>query len=208
MTSIMGLTEITLDTDLNRPQRENLLLVRSLARSLLLIIDDLLDISKRMYHRKHFSARLLTNVRSVETGRMIMEQVPFSFRQTVFGILKPLGVRAAGSNVNLIYDVDPDIPDQLIGDFLRLQQVITNLVRNAIKFSSLGVAGHISFSCRRLALDHSTVTLEVCVSDKGIGIAEDRLNLISDAFAQADCSMIRVRATSYICSSANKPDFL
>jgi osomolarity two-component system sensor histidine kinase NIK1 len=138
---------------------------------------------------------------------MVMEQVSFSFRQTVFGILKTLVVRAAGNNVDLIYDVDPDIPDQLIGDFLRLQQVITNLVSNAIKFTSPGV-GHVSLSCRRLALDHSTVTLEVCVSDNGIGIAKDKLNLISDAFAQAGCSTIRVRAASYICSSANNPGFL
>jgi osomolarity two-component system sensor histidine kinase NIK1 len=109
--------------------------------------------------------------------------------------------------VHLIYDVDPDIPDQLIGDFLHLQQVITILVSNAIKFTSPGVVGHVSLSCRRLALDHSTVTLEVCVADEGIGIAKDKLKLISDAFAEADCSTIRVLAASYICSSTNEPDF-
>ena len=107
---------------------------------------------------------------------------------------------------DLTYDVDPDIPDQLIGDFLRLQQVITKLVRNAIEFTPN--KGHVSLSCHRLALDQSTVTLEVCVSDNWIGIAKDKLNMISDAFAQADCSTIMVRAASYICSSANKPDFL
>jgi len=135
-----------------------------------------------------------------------MDKVSFSFRQTVVGILKTLVVRAANSNVDLTYGVDPDIPDQLIGDFLRLQQVITNLVSNAIKFIPPPKKGHVSLSCRCLALDHSTVTLEVCVSDSGIGIAKDKLNLISDAFARADCSMIRVRAAFYICSDspANK----
>lgn len=135
-----------------------------------------------------------------------MEQVSFSFRQTVFGILKTLVFRAASNNVDLTYDVDPDIPDQLIGDFLRLQQVITNLVMNAIKFAPIPNKGHISLSCRRLALDHFSVTLEVCVSDNGTGIAKDKLNVISVAFAQADCSTIRVRTASYICSSAHKPD--
>jgi osomolarity two-component system sensor histidine kinase NIK1 len=106
------------------------------------------------------------------TDRTFVKQVSFSFRQTVFGILKTLVVRVAGKRVDLTYDVDPDIPDQLIGDFLRLQQVITKLVRNAIEFTPN--KGHVSLSRRRLALDQSTVTLEVCVSNNWISIAKDR----------------------------------
>jgi len=175
MNGIIGMTELTLDSDLNRSQRESLLLVHSLARSLLLIIDDILDISK------------------IEAGRMTMEQVSFSFRQTVFGILKTLVVRASQNNLDLTYDVDPDIPDQLIGDSLRLRQVITNLVGNAIKFtpSKISKKGHVALSCRLLALDDSSVTLEICVLDTGIGIAKDKLNLIFDTFAQADGSTTR-----------------
>jgi osomolarity two-component system sensor histidine kinase NIK1 len=175
MNGIIGMTALTLDSDLNRPQRESLLLVHSLARSLLLIIDDILDISK------------------IETGRMIMEQVPFSLQQTVFGILKTLVVRAAGSNLDLIYDVDLDIPNQLIGDSLRLQQVITNLVINATKFtpSTPSNKGYVALSCRRLTLNDSSVTLEFCVSDNGIGIPKDELNLIFDPLAQVDGSTIR-----------------
>ncbi|KAI9435062.1 HAMP TYPE histidine kinase [Lactarius indigo] len=175
MNGIIGMTELTLDSDLNRSQRESLLLVHSLARSLLLIIDDILDISK------------------IEAGRMTMEQVSFSFRQTVFGILKTLVVRASQNNLDLTYDVDPDIPDQLIGDSLRLRQVITNLVGNAIKFtpSKVSKKGHVALSCRLLALDDSSVTLEFCVLDTGIGIAKDKLNLIFDTFAQADGSTTR-----------------
>jgi osomolarity two-component system sensor histidine kinase NIK1 len=123
---------------------------------------------------------------------MIMEQVPFSFRQTVFGILKTLVTRAAGNNLDLTYDVDPDIPDQLIGDSLRLQQVITNLVINATKFTP--PRGHVALSCRRLALDDSSVTLEFCVLDTGIGISKDRCNLIFNALAKAGGSTTRVRA--------------
>ncbi|KAF8990572.1 hypothetical protein BDQ17DRAFT_1371736 [Cyathus striatus] len=175
MNGIIGMTELTLDSDLNRSQRESLLLVHSLARSLLLIIDDILDISK------------------IEAGRMTMEAVSYSLRQTVFGILKTLVVRASQNNLDLTYDVEPDIPDQLIGDSLRLRQVITNLVGNAIKFtpSKATRKGHVALSCRLLALDDQSVTLEFCVTDTGIGIAKDKLNLIFDTFCQADGSTTR-----------------
>ncbi|KAI9566571.1 hypothetical protein HD554DRAFT_1096674 [Boletus coccyginus] len=175
MNGIIGMTELTLDSDLNRSQRESLLLVHSLARSLLLIIDDILDISK------------------IEAGRMTMEAVSYSLRQTVFGILKTLVVRASQNNLDLTYDVDPDIPDQLIGDSLRLRQVITNLVGNAIKFTPSKVTrkGHVALSTRLLALDDQSVTLEFCVTDTGIGIAKDKLNLIFDTFCQADGSTTR-----------------
>ncbi|KAG6379634.1 hypothetical protein JVT61DRAFT_10152 [Boletus reticuloceps] len=173
MNGIIGMTELTLDSDLNRSQRESLLLVHSLARSLLLIIDDILDISK--------------------TGRMTMEAVSYSLRQTVFGILKTLVVRASQNNLDLTYDVDPNIPDQLIGDSLRLRQVITNLVGNAIEFtpSKQTRKGHVALSTRLLALDDQSVTMEFCVTDTGIGIAKDKLNIIFDTFRQADGSATR-----------------
>ncbi|KAM6499789.1 hypothetical protein JOM56_005297 [Amanita muscaria] len=175
MNGIIGMTELTLDSDLNRSQRESLLLVHSLARSLLLIIDDILDISK------------------IEAGRMTMEAVSYSLRQTVFGILKTLVVRASQNNLDLTYDVEADIPDQLIGDSLRLRQVITNLVGNAIKFtpSKMTRKGHVALSTRLLALDDQSVTLEFLVMDTGIGIAKDKLNLIFDTFCQADGSTTR-----------------
>ncbi|KII84955.1 hypothetical protein PLICRDRAFT_116963 [Plicaturopsis crispa FD-325 SS-3] len=175
MNGIIGMTELTLDSELDRAQRESLLLVHSLARSLLLIIDDILDISK------------------IEAGRMTMEAVTYSLRQTVFGILKTLVVRASQNNLDLTYDVDPEIPDQLIGDSLRLRQVITNLVGNAIKFTPQGPHrnGQVALSTRLLARDDETVTLEFCVKDTGIGIAQDKLNLIFDTFCQADGSTTR-----------------
>ncbi len=105
---------------------------------------------------------------------MTMEQVSYSLRQTVFGILKTLVVRASQNQLDLTYDVDPDVPDQLIGGSLRLRQVITTLVGNAIKFtpSKRLLKGHIALSCRHLAMDEDNVTLEFCVSDTGIGQVE------------------------------------
>ena len=106
--------------------------------------------------------------------------VSYSLRHTVFGILKTLVVRVSQNNFDLTYDVDPDIPDQLIGDSLRLRQVITNLVGNAIKFTPSKVArkGHVALSCRLVSNEELTVKLEFCVMDTGIAIAKDKLNLI------------------------------
>jgi osomolarity two-component system sensor histidine kinase NIK1 len=203
MNGIIGMTELTLDSDLNRSQRESLLLVHSLARSLLLIIDDILDISKSksqiIFHLFITRSDICNSLVTVEAGRMTMEAVSYSLRQTVFGILKTLVVRASQNNLDLTYDVDPDIPDQLIGDSLRLRQVITNLVGNAIKFtpSKISSKGHVALSTRLLALDDSSVTLEFCVLDTGIGIAKDKLNLIFDTFCQADGSTTRVISHLY-----------
>ncbi|GAA5939996.1 hypothetical protein JCM10213_004903 [Rhodosporidiobolus nylandii] len=172
MNGIIGLTGVTLETDLTRQQRENLMIVSNLANSLLLIIDDILDISK------------------IEAGRMTVEQIPFSVRSAVFGILKTLAVKATQSRLDLMYSVESDIPDLLVGDPFRLRQVITNLVGNAIKFTQ---RGQVALSCRLQAadLEEKTYQLEFCISDTGIGIKPDKLNLIFDTFAQADGSTTR-----------------
>ena len=130
---------------------------------------------------------------------MTREQVSYSLRHTVFGILKTLVVRASQNNLDLTYDVDPDIPDQLIGDSLRLRQVITNLVGDAIKFTPSKVTrkGHVALSCRLCSIEETTVKLEVCVSDTGVGIAKDNPNLIFDTFCQADGSTTRVSLRPY-----------
>lgn len=129
---------------------------------------------------------------------MTMEQVSYSLRQTVFGILKTLVVRASQNQLELTYDIDPDIPDQLIGDSLRLRQVITNLVGNAIKFtpSKEDKKGHVALTCRLVEYDERGVTIEFCVLDTGIGIAKDKLSMIFDTFCQADGSTTRVSSLS------------
>jgi osomolarity two-component system sensor histidine kinase NIK1 len=122
-----------------------------------------------------------------------MEQVTYSLRGTAFGILKTLVVRAHQQNLNLFYEVDPEIPDQVIGDSLRLRQVITNLVGNAIKFtpSRPNKKGMVCLSCKLISMDEHNVTVRFCVEDTGIGIKQDKLAIIFDTFCQADGSTTR-----------------
>lgn len=165
MNGIIGMTSLTLETELTRQQRENLMIVSSLANSLLTIIDDILDISK------------------IEAGRMTIESIPFSIRSAIFSVLKTLAVKANQKKLNLIYNVDNSIPDQLVGDPLRLRQVITNLIGNAVKFTN---QGEVVLQTRAVEMQGDHVKVEFCVSDTGIGIPSDKLDVIFDTFAQAD----------------------
>ncbi|PWN21694.1 hypothetical protein BCV69DRAFT_152360 [Microstroma glucosiphilum] len=172
MNGIIGMTALTLETELSRSQRENLVTVSSLASNLLAIIDDILDISK------------------IEAGRMNVEEVPYSLRGIVFSVLKTLSVRATQKKLNLMYEVAPDVPDPLVGDALRLKQIITNLIGNAVKFTDAG--GRVALKCTLAKMiSPSEAMLEFCASDSGIGIKQDKLDVIFDTFCQADGSTTR-----------------
>lgn len=172
MNGIIGMTSLTLETELSRTQRENLVTVSTLAGNLLAIIDDILDISK------------------IEAGRMNIESIPFSLRGIVFSVLKTLSVRAAQKRLNLVYEVAPNVPDPLIGDALRLKQIITNLIGNAVKFTEGG--GIVALRCKLNGrTDSNEVVLEFCASDSGIGIKQNKLDMIFDTFCQADGSTTR-----------------
>lgn len=120
---------------------------------------------------------------------MTMEEIPYSVRSAVFGVLKTLAVKASQNKLDLLYKIDPNIPDFLVGDPFRLRQVITNLVGNAVKFTT---RGQVALSCRLAGLDpQGNYILEFCVADTGIGIKNDKLNIIFDTFAQADGSTTR-----------------
>lgn len=173
MNGIIGMTQLTLDTQLTQYQREMLSIVYNLANSLLTIIDDILDISK------------------IEANRMTVEQIDFSLRGTVFGALKTMAVKAIERQLDLVYHCDNTFPDNLIGDSFRLRQVILNLVGNAIKFTS---QGRVSLLVRKqvpLNSKDGRFFLEFCVADTGIGIEKDKLGLIFDTFCQADGSTTR-----------------
>ncbi|KOC13577.1 hypothetical protein AFLA70_292g001311 [Aspergillus flavus AF70] len=174
MNGIIGLTQLVLDTgDLESSSREMLNVVHNLGNSLLTIIDDVLDISK------------------IEANHLVIEAVPFSLGRTVFNALKTLAVEANEKVLGLTYRVDNSVPDYVIGDSFRLHQVILNLVKNAIKFTE---HGEIQLSIRKqeaTALKPDEHLLEFLVSDTGIGIESDKLDLIFDKFQQADGSTTR-----------------
>lgn len=172
LNGIIGMTQLSLDTELTQYQREMLSIVHNLANSLLTIIDDILDISK------------------IEANRMTVEQIDFSLRGTVFRALKTLAVKAIEKNLDLTYQCDSSFPDNLIGDSFRLRQVILNLAGNAIKFTKEGKVSVSVKKSDKMVLD-SKLLLEVCVSDTGIGIEKDKLGLIFDTFCQADGSTTR-----------------
>ncbi|KAI9702174.1 MAG: histidine kinase osmosensor [Bogoriella megaspora] len=173
MNGIIGMTQLTLDTDLSAYQREMLYIVHNLANSLLTIIDDILDISK------------------IEANRMVMEQIPFSLRGTVFNALKTLAVRANERMLNLAYEVNNSIPDYVIGDSFRLRQIILNLVGNAIKFTERGEVKLSIQAASQEGCGPNQYAFKFAVSDTGIGIHSDKLNLIFDTFQQADGSTTR-----------------
>ncbi|KAI0136633.1 hypothetical protein BJ170DRAFT_699098 [Xylariales sp. AK1849] len=182
MNGIIGMTQLTLDTDLTQYQREMLNIVNNLANSLLTIIDDILDLSK------------------IEAKRMVIEEIPYTLRGTVFNALKTLAVKANEKFLALTYRVDNSVPDYVVGDSFRLRQIILNLVGNAIKFTEHGeVRLTIQQSTRNTdnkaindaTKDPNKYALEFIVSDTGIGIPQDKLDLIFDTFQQADGSMTR-----------------
>ncbi|KAL2180381.1 uncharacterized protein P884DRAFT_255485 [Thermothelomyces heterothallicus CBS 202.75] len=174
MNGIIGMTQLTLDTDLTQYQREMLNIVNSLANSLLTIIDDILDLSK------------------IEARRMVIEEIPYTLRGTVFNALKTLAVKANEKFLDLTYRVDSSVPDHVVGDSFRLRQIILNLVGNAIKFTE---HGEVSLTIQKATSvppgNPGEYAIEFTVADTGIGIPADKLDLIFDTFQQADGSMTR-----------------
>ncbi|KAK3341652.1 putative histidine kinase group protein [Lasiosphaeria hispida] len=173
MNGIIGMTQLTLDTDLTQYQREMLNIVNSLANSLLTIIDDILDLSK------------------IEARRMVIEEIPYTLRGTVFNALKTLAVKANEKFLDLTYRVDSSVPDHVVGDSFRLRQIILNLVGNAIKFTEHGEVSLTIQKAAQVQCGRDEYAIEFVVSDTGIGIPSDKLDLIFDTFQQADGSMTR-----------------
>jgi PAS domain S-box-containing protein len=170
MNGIIGMTALALDSDLTPYQADCLGAVKSSAESLLTILNDILDVSK------------------IESRKLQIELVPFSLADTVSDALKPLAMRAHEKGLELLCDIAPDVPAGIVGDPVRVKQVITNLVGNAVKFTD---RGHVMVSVREEARTDGCTRLHFAVSDTGIGIPEDKQHSIFDAFSQADGSTTR-----------------
>jgi two-component system, sensor histidine kinase and response regulator len=170
MNGVLGMTRLALDTDLTSEQREYLDTVMFSAESLLIVINDILDFSK------------------IEAGRMELESHVFDIRECLYSSLKTLAVRANEKGLELLCDVDPQIPLLMTGDPTRLHQVILNLVGNAIKFTS---EGEVSLVAQVEQRGDQGSLLSFTVSDTGIGIPERQLAHIFEPFSQGDSSTTR-----------------
>jgi len=170
LNGIMGMTDLALETELSREQREYLETVKVSADSLLTVINDILDFSK------------------IEAGKIDLESVDFDVRDSLESALKTLAIRADEKGLELLCEVAPEVPEVARGDNTRLRQVLLNLVGNGIKFTE---EGEIAVKVRQQAKDEHGLLLHFTVSDTGIGIPENKRDLIFDPFAQADSSTTR-----------------
>ena len=170
MNGIIGMTELALDTQLTDQQREYLQMVQSSAMALLDVINSVLDFSK------------------IDAGKLQLEEIDFTLRETITGALKPLALSANKKGLELLYDEGPEIPERLRGDPGRLRQVLVNLVGNAVKFTE---HGEISVTMDKAGDIEDGVQLRFQVRDTGIGIPSDKLDYIFESFHQADGSTSR-----------------
>ena len=170
LNAIIGLVELMLTSDLPVDQREDLDVVKSSAYSLLSIINNILDFSK------------------IEAGRLEFEKTPFDFRRFMDESLKIMGMKSHEKGIELAYRIAPETPNHLMGDPIRLRQIVLNLVDNAIKFTDEGEV--IVYVAVQSQTDYE-VMLQISVVDTGIGIPLDRQRSIFSAYNQGDPSTLR-----------------
>ncbi|MFN3152367.1 response regulator [Bremerella sp.] len=171
MNGIIGMADILLETHLSDSQREYLQMIKTSADALVGVINDILDFSK------------------IEAGKLMLEEIPFQLREVLGDLMKTMAFRAHGKGLELVCHFRPDVPAEVLGDPVRLRQIIVNLVGNAIKFTESGevilrVESHD-------ADEEGFVNLQFSVMDTGIGIPDSALQKIFAAFEQADGSTTR-----------------
>ena len=170
MNGVISMTDLALQTELTEEQREYLDIVRASADSLLVVIDDILDFSK------------------IEAGKLSINPVAFCFRKTMAEMTRPIAVRAREKGLEFTCTIQPDIPEIIVADSVRLRQVITNLLGNALKFTE---QGSLTIGARFLSQEGNRVKLHFLVCDSGIGIRPEKQKVIFDAFSQAETSTTR-----------------
>jgi len=170
LNGIIGMTELALDTALSLEQREYLTMAKTSADALLSILNDILDFSK------------------IEMHKLELEQIPFSVRDHLADLLKPLALRAEQKDLELVCHVLPDVPNVAVGDPGRLRQVLVNLVGNAIKFTE---RGQVLVQVETRSKTATGMVLHYFVSDSGLGIPADKQQAIFEPFRQADGSTTR-----------------
>jgi len=170
MNGVIGMTELTLDTELTQEQRGYLNLVKSSAESLLILLNDILDFSK------------------IEAGRLDMEIIEFNLRDSLDDTMKAVSLRAHEKGLELACHILPDVADALLGDPTRLRQIVINLIGNAIKFTT---QGEVRIQVETELETPTAAILHFAVTDTGVGIPLEKQASIFEAFTQADNSTTR-----------------
>jgi signal transduction histidine kinase/CheY-like chemotaxis protein len=170
MHGVIGMTDLALNTELTLQQREFLQTARSSADTLLLLINDILDFSK------------------IEAGKLRIEEIPFSLGESIARVVRTISHQAHAKGLEFVVRIAPTTPDALVGDPVRLNQVLLNLISNAIKFTRVGT---IRVDVQEVPHQGERSELRFSVSDTGIGIAADKLDAIFQPFTQADGSTTR-----------------
>jgi signal transduction histidine kinase len=171
LNGIIGIAELGLmDKDLTPLQAERFMDIKTSGQNLLEIINDILDISK------------------IEAGKLELEEAEFSLREMIDRVFKIIHVFAEDKDVELIVDMDPGIPDVIIGDQLRIRQILTNLLNNAVKFTE---KGYVKLQIEMIDLVEEQIRLRFCVEDTGEGIPKEKQNLLFEKYTQAEASTTR-----------------
>ena len=171
MNAIIGFTKVLLKSELNEKQKEYLTAIKMSGDALTVLINDILDLAK------------------VDAGKMVFEQTPFKPAASISAMIHLFETKILEKNLRLIKEYDNKIPRVLIGDPVRLHQIILNLVSNAVKFTS---TGEITISARLVNEDEKKADIEFSVSDTGIGIEEDKIEHIFENFQQATSETSRL----------------
>ncbi len=164
MNAIIGFTKVILRTELSDKQKEYLEAIKTSGDTLIVLINDILDLAK------------------VDSGKMTFEQTPFKITSSISSMLQLFETKIQEKNLQLIKEYDTNIPDVLVGDPLRLHQIIINLVSNAVKFTN---NGSITINVKLLHENNEKVTIKFSVTDTGIGIPKDKIDTIFENFQQA-----------------------
>ena len=170
MNGVLGMTQLALETELTDDQREYISVAKQSADALLTVINDILDFSK------------------IEAGKLDLDPIPFKLRDSLADDLRTIAMRAQEKSLELVYEIDDAIPDNLIGDPGRLRQIVLNLVSNAVKFT---LQGEVLLSAQLESESADTVLIHFAVRDTGIGIPPEKQEHVFGAFSQADSSMTR-----------------